>query len=66
MCYENIFCVVKGLHTYQLFDTGGRMLIKGTLINGMNKIDLKTAPKGILLMHISNGINNWTERLIKQ
>lgn len=66
MCYENIYCVVKGMHTYQLFDTGGRMLIKGTLINGMNKIDLTTAPKGILFLHISNDINNWTERLIKQ
>ncbi len=64
--HENILCIAKGLYTYQLFDTGGRILIKGTLINGMNTVDIRTAPNGILMLHISNGIDNWTERLIKQ
>ena len=64
--HGNIFCIAKGLHTYQLFDPCGRMLTKGTLINGMNCVDVGSASKGILLLHLSDGITSWTERFIKQ
>jgi hypothetical protein len=65
-CQQKIYCVARSFHSYQLFDTGGRLLAKGILVNGMNNIDIGNAPKGILFLHITDGTDGWTERLIKQ
>jgi len=64
--HGSISCTSTGNHTYQLFDTGGRLLTQGKLINGMNSIYVEALSKGIFFMHISDGISDWTEKLIKQ
>jgi len=52
--------------TYQLMDATGRLLQRGQLVAGTNRIDVHTAQKGLLLMRIQGENESFTSKLIKQ
>jgi len=52
--------------SYQLLDGTGRLLQRGQLVTGTNSIDVTTAQKGLLLLHIQGIPDNVTWKLIKQ
>ena len=53
-------------YAYQLLDESGRLLQKGKLISGANRVDLTTLKKGLLLLHIIGGNEAYTEKLMRQ
>lgn len=52
-------------YSYQLFDNTGRLLQRGQLKQGTNRIDILNAPKGLLVLHAANEQETITEKLIK-
>lgn len=56
----------NGKHLYQLADVAGRLLSKGELQNGLNTIDASWNTHGLLFLRLSDGVTEWTEKLIKQ
>jgi hypothetical protein len=51
---------------YSLFDSNGKILTKGTLVNGMNSIDASGLLNGIYFVRFSIKGEDWTEKLVKQ
>lgn len=51
---------------YQLLDVTGRLIAKGNLQNGLNQITVPASCHGMLFLRLSDGINQWTEKLVKQ
>lgn len=56
----------NGKYPYQLVDIAGRLLAKGELQNGVNTIDAPWNVRGMLFLRLSDGVTQWTEKLIKQ
>jgi hypothetical protein len=52
--------------TYQLMDATGRLLQRGQLVAGTNRIDVHTAQKGLLLLRVQGDNESYTSKLIKQ
>jgi hypothetical protein len=51
---------------YSLFDSNGKILRKGTLVNGMNSIDASWLVNGIYFIRFSITGQEWTEKLVKR
>ena len=47
-------------------DASGRLLQHGQLVAGTNRIDVHTAPKGLLLLRVQGDNESYTSKLIKQ
>jgi hypothetical protein len=54
------------LFEYALFDSNGKILRKGTLINGMNSVDASWLVNGIYFIRFSITGQECTEKLVKQ
>lgn len=52
-------------YAYQLLDETGRLLQRGILPAGANRIDLRTTQKGLLLLRLQAGQESHCEKLIK-
>ncbi len=53
-------------YQYQLLDETGRLLQKGTLTAGYNRISTYNTPKGLLLLRVQAGTETQTRKLVKQ
>jgi hypothetical protein len=53
-------------YVYQLLDATGRMLQQGKLVTGANRIDVYSAPKGLLILRVQDGSASYTMKLMKQ
>jgi hypothetical protein len=53
-------------YSYQLMDGTGRLLQRGQLATGANRIDVHTAQKGLLLLRVQGDNESYTSKLIKQ
>lgn len=62
---NNIITYSGKAYSYQLLDGAGRLLQRGQLKEGTNRIDIYNAPKGLLLLHAANAQETITEKLIK-
>jgi hypothetical protein len=51
---------------YSLFDSNGKILRKGTLVNGMNSLDASWLLNGIYFIRFRIAGQEWTEKLVKQ
>lgn len=51
---------------YSLFDSNGKILRKGTLVNGTNSIDASWLVNGIYFIRYTAMGQDWTEKLVKQ
>jgi hypothetical protein len=54
------------VYAYQLLDAAGRLLQQGKVSAGYNRIELRTAPAGILLLRLQAENEVHSEKLIKQ
>ena len=54
-----------GVNNYRIFDSSGKLLKKGYVVNGMNTISVQGAQSGILLIQFDNYHSTWSEKLIK-
>jgi hypothetical protein len=54
------------VYPYQLLDVTGKLLAKGNLQNGLNRIAVPSAIHGMLFLRLSDGITEWTEKLLRQ
>ena len=53
-------------YPYQLLDVAGRIVSKGELQKGTNTITAPTYVSGMLFLLLTDGITQWTEKLMKQ
>jgi hypothetical protein len=53
-------------YSYQVMDATGRLLQRGQLVNGTNRIEINTAQKGLLLLRVQGANEGWTWKLMKQ
>jgi hypothetical protein len=56
----------NGNYSFRLFDVSGKLLGNGIIKTGFNNIEVKNTAKGILFLQLADGVNGWTEKLIKQ
>ncbi len=64
--HDRITIRSNGAHAYQVFDNNGTILHHGKFVSGLNHIDVRNAANGILFLRMNNGVDLWTEKLIKQ
>jgi hypothetical protein len=55
----------NNVYSYQLLDVTGKLVAKGTLQNGLNRIAVPSAVHGMLFLRLNDGTTEWTEKLIK-
>ncbi|MBC8034951.1 MAG: hypothetical protein H7Y03_12440, partial [Chitinophagaceae bacterium] len=55
----------SGNHPFELMDATGKLISKGMLRSGMNQVQVPGNALGLLFLRLSDGINQWTEKLIK-
>ncbi len=53
-------------YTYELLDPSGRSLQRGKLMEGINRIEVQSSHKGLLLLRVQGENQSWCEKLIKQ
>ncbi len=66
MVQQRLVCNARNVFYYRLFDTGGKMLLKGRLEKGVNTIELNNISKGIYFLHFIDSNGGWVEKFIKQ
>lgn len=54
------------LFDYQISDYSGRLMMKGKLVQGMNKITSPILGRGMYIIQFSNGNEQFTEKFMKQ
>jgi hypothetical protein len=55
-----------GPYEYQLLGQNGQLVQSGKLVTGYNNINVRENAKGVLFLHIYDGNEHWTEKLIRQ
>lgn len=55
-----------GRYTYSIHDFSGQTIGKGQLNNGLNHISSSALRNGMYLIRFSDGLEQWTEKFIKQ
>lgn len=55
-----------GLFDYVVFDMNGKILMRGQLQNGLNNLPAGNLSSGMYMIRFSQGVNQWTEKLIRQ
>jgi hypothetical protein len=64
---SNSFSIASpGNYSYTLFDMTGKTISQGKITNGMNTITPQGMSSGMYLVRFSDGIEQWTDKLIKQ
>lgn len=55
-----------GQYSYQLLQENGQVIQSGKLQTGYNKIHFRVPGHGLILMRIFDGMQSWSEKLIRQ
>jgi hypothetical protein len=66
MVTSNVAVNADAAYDYRLLDATGRLVQRGRLVAGANRINVPTTPNGLLVLHVQGGAESYSFKLMKQ